>query len=197
MSDQLNAESVAVQPEKVKKRPNRPIPPLSEQDVVRFHSKYPVIWPGGCWEWQAAADNEGRGTFIASKSSYVASRIAYFIFYGKDPGELQVQHTCNNPSCVCPLHLILGTQLSNMQYMKSCGRENKARGIRSGRHTKPERTARGERHSSSKLTDDQVVEMRRLFFVEKMKQKEIASKFGVCRDSVRKIMIRKAWAHIP
>ena len=135
------------------RKSNLPMPALSDNDIARFHSKYRMLSPGGCWESIRGRKRDGRGVLEIGRHRYLSSRIAYFLFTGEDPGELQVQHTCNNPACVCPLHLVLGTHKSNSEYMIKCRRnyhvthpEKVARGERHGTKTHPESVARGDRH---------------------------------------------------
>src|ERR1700761_8106656 len=115
------------------------IPLLSESDIWRFWSKSAITAnPKKCWNWQASVSlgPEKYGRFKIKDVMFYAHRIAYYINYGVDPIELQVNHTCDNPSCVNPNHLYLGTVADNSRDMVERGR-----------------SAKGENHGVSKLTD--------------------------------------------
>ena len=76
-----------------------------------------------CWPWQAASRRRGYGIFSVLKKDYVASRVAYQLATGTDPGELFVLHRCDNPPCCNPAHLFLGTHSDNMRDMVAKGRD--------------------------------------------------------------------------
>lgn len=99
---------------------------LTLKDYHRFWDKFTKIGNDACWEWKAGKCKLGYGIFKLCGSSYVASRVAYFLQYKADPGSFYVCHECNNTSCVNPSHLYLGTQFENMQQCASEGRINQA-----------------------------------------------------------------------
>lgn len=89
-------------------------------DPVRsfFHK---ITMGDGCWEWTAGADRKGYGTITVGGRKVGAHRFSYRLFVG-EPGELFVLHRCDNPICVRPDHLFLGTHADNMRDMRSKGR---------------------------------------------------------------------------
>jgi hypothetical protein len=100
------------------------IPSLRPEDIHRFWGKVQLMAnPFKCWEWQATGDRYGG--FRVGKSMYKSSRVAYFLHYNEQPGELEVMHSCDNPKCCNPNHLSLGTHLENMQDMADKGRAKK------------------------------------------------------------------------
>lgn len=134
-----------------------------------------------CWPWTAATDKDGYGIFgTESTTAAKAHRVAYQLKYGVDPGLLKVLHRCDNPPCVNPRHLYMGTPMDNMQDKIMRGRE---------------RYIRGEECHTAKLTAVQVQAIRK-HHAEGMSSGLLANTFGVTRDNVYLIVKGKTWKHI-
>lgn len=150
----------------------------------------------GCWLWTANKDRKGYGYFTAPArgvSPLPAHRVSYALIHGPFLKRLCVLHRCDNPSCVNPHHLFLGTIADNNQDCIRKGRNNI--GDRNGSRTMPHRVPRGTRVGGSKLTDEQINEIRELYS-RGYKQKEIGRRFGVTQSNVSRVLSGETWRHV-
>ena len=86
----------------------------------RFEKKFTKT--DGCWIWNAATKTTGYGVFRFNGKTVTASRMSYLLYKGEIPDGLHVLHTCDNPLCVNPDHLFLGTNKDNVEDRKSKNR---------------------------------------------------------------------------
>lgn len=148
----------------------------------RFSSKY-VVSEHGCWEWITKQSNGYGRIRSAGKGSpqILAHRASWLIFKGEIPQNQVVMHKCDNPSCVNPEHLDVGSQEKNMQDMLAKGRSGKR-----GRHNNH---AFGERQGSAKITSEQAKEI----FLSRGLYHEIGARFGTTKHTVFRIKKRTQW----
>lgn len=139
----------------------------------------------GCWLWGGQYNDGGYGVFKLVAFPFktkLAHRCSYFLHYGPfDHDKLKVCHKCDNPACVNPEHLFIGTQQDNVIDMYTKGRS-------------PRIGPRGESAPHAKLTEKKVAKIRSL--KGKKNQYEIAEMFGVAQSSISFIMSGKTWKHI-
>ena len=83
------------------------------------------ITPTDCWVWRGGKNKSGQGCVSFCGKVEIASRVAWKLFYGSIPAELCVLHKCDNPSCINPLNLFLGTYRDNSLDMWEKGRHSK------------------------------------------------------------------------
>ena len=76
-----------------------------------------TITKSGCWEWDGYKNSAGYGVLSYQSQMYLAHRLAYETWIGPIPDGLLVCHTCDNPPCINPDHLYVGTQQDNMKDM--------------------------------------------------------------------------------
>ena len=94
----------------------------AENPVTRF-MRYVRVVENGCHEWQSKRDRAGYGQFTLKSGCHVrAHRFAWMIAYGEIPTAMLVCHHCDNPSCVNPEHLFIGTYSDNAKDMVAKGR---------------------------------------------------------------------------
>jgi len=106
----------------------------------RFWDKVSVAALDECWEWQASRDGRGRyGKFGLDGKTVQTHRLSYEMAWGPIPEGLGVMHDCDNPPCVNPLHLGVGTQAENLADMAEKGRRVQSH-CRKGHEFTPENT---------------------------------------------------------
>ena len=152
---------------------------------------------GDCMEWQGPL-NKGRYSNcvyrIYGGRLVLGHRIAWAIANGRSPGRLCVLHRCDNPPCINPDHLFLGTHKDNYDDMASKGRARLPIGG-GWRNGHPALT--GSRHPNSKITESDVAWIRRVDAERSISRKDIAKSLGVDLSNVWQVIHRKAWKHVP
>lgn len=130
-----------------------------------------------CWEWTGAKTAFGYGRYAVNNSSSPAHRIAYKEFCGPIPDGFEVCHRCDNPSCINPLHLFLGSHQDNMTDMKTKGRAGRAC---------------GEQQGSAKLKNADIIMIRS----SSLPSTKLGPMLGVSATRIQQIRKGKGWAHV-
>lgn len=120
---------------------------LSAKDKTRFLSF--LNKDGECWLWTGSKRRRGYGQFHIGKKGYMAHRLSYYMATHRDPGDLQICHKCDNPSCVRPSHLFAGNQSENLKDCVAKGRHHLASKTHCHRGHKFEENLRGLRRDKS------------------------------------------------
>lgn len=151
----------------------------SLQAVYKFESLIMPEVNTGCFLWNGTLLPDGYGKFVFNGSQYAAHRFSYTLYKGTIPDNFCVCHKCDNPSCVNPDHLFVGTYRDNVLDCKSKGRLNRV-------------GAKGERQHKAKLTEDAVKKIRTRF----MSERKMAKHFGVVRSVIQDVLSGKSWKHV-
>ncbi len=160
-----------------------------------FENVLIVPYDKGCWLWMGGQNMAGYGMFCQGKrgTHIRAHRASWLIHNGPIPEGLLVCHKCDVRNCVRPDHLFLGTKLDNAQDALKKGKL----GPQVETLKRIRGTYIGEKHPTSKLTNAQVMEMRRLYIPNKYGTHRLAARFGLCQQTVHAIVTGKSWKHLP
>lgn len=149
-----------------------------------------------CWIWTAARSKKGYGLIRINRRSKRAHRVVLELMgRGVPSPEQLVMHSCDNPPCVNPDHLIIGTARMNTDDMMSKGRHRPAPPPK-GIYPKQFGSALGSRNGNSILTENMVVEIRSRYSAGGIKQKELARTFGVSEACIQALIARRIWSHV-
>lgn len=161
--------------------------------MERFFEK--VQKTQSCWVWTAARYRTGYGSIGLGdgRGSAKAHRVSWELHKGPIPNGIEVCHQCDNPLCVNPDHLWLGTHAENMRDMAQ--KKRSTIGDRNPSRLYPERVARGERNGHAKL-DETDVHALRIMARCGQKHGDIARVFGISSSLVSMIAAGKRWHHL-
>lgn len=175
--------------------------PIPQSIAERFYAK--VDRTGECWLWCGSLWSNGYGrlrvgsTVDGSRREVLTHRLSYEMHIGPIPEGLSVCHDCpdgDNPRCVNPAHLFLGTHQDNTD---DCHRKKRhCFGERHPGKRDPSYLARGERSGQSKLLERQVREIRSQYRPVKGSLTTLARRYGVNIGTIRQVVEGKTWRHV-
>jgi hypothetical protein len=148
----------------------------------RFWEKVDIGEENECWEWLGARHHKWNyGEFKIGYKVIQAHRWSYFISHENEeiPEGMLVLHTCDNPPCVNPKHLFLGTNDDNMKDMAYKGRS-------ADNH--------GSKNPNSKLKEQDVIQIKLL--KGKVSGAELGRRYGVVKEAIYDIWSGKRWSHV-
>jgi hypothetical protein len=148
---------------------------VKQETFWRFIKKVNIT--SDCWLWLGSLNQDGYGNFRCNNFTFKAHRFSYSIFSGPIPNGLVVCHSCDNPSCVNPYHLFLGTQADNNR-----DRANKKRNA----------DQHGSKSVRSVLTEPQVQQIR----LSRLKPEILAELYNVSPSAIYHVLAGRTWTHI-
>lgn len=152
------------------------------REMDRFWSYSTIDDRTGCWIWNHSKDGGGYGVFLSSKyGREKAHRIAYMETYGRIPSGKFVCHICDNPSCIFPEHLFLGTNQDNMNDKVSKNRQSRLFGETNGRTI---------------LTKNDVINLRNDYMSGKFSYRQLVSKYNISQTQVARIIKKESWSWV-
>lgn len=152
-----------------------------QQILASFERKFIKAGPNECWHWTAGTQSGGYGCFCVQYKSMGAHRHSWQIYRGPIPKGQNVLHKCDNPKCVNPAHLFLGSLA-----------DNNADRARKGR------SSRGTNRPNSKLTEEKVrfIRQKYKFGDSKFGIYGLAKKFSVDPKTLEAALKGKNWRHV-
>lgn len=138
----------------------------------------------GCWEWTGCVNEKGYGVFRTDESrNMLAHRYCWVSMFGPISGpRFALCHHCDNPKCVNPEHLFLGTLADNNEDMRQKGR------------SKTPTPKRGSASPNARLSDAAVAEI--LATKGEVTSRDLSDKYGVALCTVKRVRQGKTWKHI-
>ena len=134
--------------------------------------------PDNCWQWKEARKGE-YGKYRLDGRRMGAHRVAWELTNGPVPAGMEVCHRCDNPWCVNPAHLFLGTHVDNI---RDCHRKGRASKVR----------AYGVKHGRTKLTADDVRDIRASADLQRV----IAKRYGIHQQAVSRLQRGESWKYL-
>ena len=160
-------------------------PPKYTSLPDRFWAKVDEPDSNDCWNWNSANSHGGYGAFGWKGKIVRAPRLSVIDSEGSIPDHLLVLHRCDNPPCVNPKHLYLGTAQNNSSDM-----------VRRGRSKKGNAGVVGENHGMAILSEVNVLDIRKRYSTGGYSQRGLAREFGVARSTIVGVIKRRNWKRL-
>lgn len=154
------------------------LPKVAADPGERFWSK--VRKTETCWTWTGITNLYGYGLFRLNGKRVLAHRFVLTLVNGVDPTGMVCCHKCDNPACVRPDHLFLGTHADNVADRTAKGR-----------------SARGSKSGVARLTEEQIPAIRSLYREQGIRASEIARRFNVSSGTIEAVLRGVTWTHVP
>ena len=146
---------------------------MDERYIKNFWKKVDKKDNSSCWIWIGAHCNHGYGQMRINNKMKMAHRISWIIHFGNIPEGLEVCHKCDNPECVNPSHLFLGTHQDNMDDRKSKGRN---------------KSLQGEMNGASKLKNSQILSIRKKYSTGEYSLRDLGREYHVGFEAIRRVV---------
>jgi len=135
--------------------------------------------PDGCWIFYLSPKNNQRyGSIVYNGKEERVHRVSFILEYGNIPDGLVVRHRCDNTLCVNPSHLLLGTQLENIQDMVDRGRASRRK---------------GSQNPAAKISESIAAEIRALFTGARGDIRRLSERFKISETTVSRVVNNKTW----
>jgi len=154
---------------------------LKQSHIDRFYSLINYNGEDECWDWKRNLPPTGVYPVLRINHRNISvNRLSYFLYYGEFDESLLVCHTCDNPKCVNPHHLFLGTTRDNTLDMIKKGRDKIC----------------GEKNIKAKITEKDVLRIRELFATGSMTVLDISAKYPINPETIGKIISGRLWKNV-
>lgn len=153
---------------------------IKEQPApIGYHYKDLI---GPCWIWQRHIKKNGYGDYAMGGRGLLAHRVSYQCFIGEPTTERPlVLHKCDIPACCNPDHLYAGSYSDNMQDKVKRNRQSRAQ---------------GENNGASKLTAEDIIEMKATYAKGGATYKEISTRFNVAEATIERAINGRSWKSV-
>jgi hypothetical protein len=158
---------------------------ISKDSQLAFWSKVIIGKASDCWPWAGARSPAGYGNVRVNKAYRGAHRISWILAHFPIPDGYVVCHSCDNPPCCNPAHLMLAKPSANMKDMITKSRD----GFRKNR-------AIGTRNTNAKLSDSAVKDIIRRYTAKEADQYQLAREYSVSQTTIGSVVRRATWRHV-
>jgi hypothetical protein len=140
----------------------------------------------GCWLWQGGTNEGGYGSLSLRRGVKIyAHRLSFELNIGPVPLGLWVLHRCDNPRCVNPAHLFVGTRADNMRDAHQKGR--------TWFQVQPDKLPRGATHHKAKLDEVKAGDVRARYAVGGVTQRTLAEEYNVSQSTIQAVLSGRNW----